>query len=233
MATLLQLRDRILQRTDNEYTDGFVTPAEVDALINLHYKELYELLQFAGPHRVETEFIVDAATDLEADNRAQLPADVYSIMTVHRLETDGSRTMLSRHDHRSKPCTDYNADAVTYRVAGGMRLELDPIPASGEYMVTYIPVPNELTDDDDTLDGVLGWEEYVVVAASLDIAIKEAVDLGLISVLERQLARQTARIKTAAKNAELTEAPRVVDVRSSEISFDRPRWPAGWLWRGW
>jgi hypothetical protein len=235
-TTLLQLRDRILQRTDNQYTDGFVTNAEVNALINLHYKELYELLQFAGPHRVETEYTVDAATDIEADGRASLPIDVYSIMVVHRIEDDGSFSMLTRHDHRSRPRNPAisNCPAETYRVAGGMRLELDPIPASGEYVVTYIPVPPDLAADADTLDGVLGWEEFVVVAVALDIALKEAVDPGLIGAIKAQVQWQRDRIKTAAKNAEMTEAPRIVDVRSA-YSPDRDTghrgvWPSRWPW---
>lgn len=227
-TTLLQLRDRIKQRTDNQYTDGFVSDTELDGLINLHYKELYELLQFTGPHRVETEYTVTA----DGSVAYALPVDVYSIMVVHRVETNGSRSMLERHDVRNRPVSGITAPAVSYRVVGGMRLELDPTPASGDYIVTYVPVPPDLADNTDTLDGVLGWEEYVVTAASLDVAIKESVDTGLISLLERQMNRQRARVTTAAKNAEMVEASRIVDVRCGGVRdvdvLQRGAFPVRW-----
>lgn len=225
MATELQtIRARIKQRTDNEYTDGFITDSEVDGLINLHYKGLYELLQFAGPHRVETPETVTA----DGSASYALPVDVYSIMTVHRVETNGDHCLLARHDHRVKVNTACTGPAVSYRVIGGMRLELYPVPVDGDYLVTYIPVPPDLTDDDDTLDGVLGWEEFVVLAASIDVMVKESVDPTMIGHVRSQLAAITARIKTAAKNAELSEAPRIVDVRGSAL--DPVNWELGIGW---
>lgn len=234
MAIELQtIRERIKARTDNQYTDGFITDAEVDGLINLHYKELYELLQFAGPHRVETPETITA----DGSSDYALPVDVYSILTVHRIEDDGTRILLARHDHRLKPNALRPAAADTYRIAGGMRIEFDPVPASGDYLVTYIPIPPDLVDDDDTLDGVLGWEEFVVLAASVDVMVKEAVDPAMIGHVTGQLERIRARIRTAAKAAEMSEAPRIVDVRGgncySPDTGHRGAYPVRWPWWGW
>lgn len=215
MPTLLQLRDRIKQRTDNEYTDGFVTDGEIDALINLHYKELYELLQLNGLHRVETEFAIAATGAVSY----ALPVDLFAVFAVFRVESDGTRCYLTRHGHRTTPGPN-KSDAYTYRVVGGLRIEFNPTPATGNYVVTYIPIPPDLTDDTDTLDGVLGWEEFVVIAASLDIATKEAVDPGMVGLLAAQLGRQRARIVTAARNAEVTETQRVADVRGISPVLD-------------
>ncbi len=201
-TTLLQLRTRILERTDNQHTDGFVEPAEVDALVNLHYKALYALLQESGMHRAETELTVVAT----GATSYALPADLYAVFAVFRVESDGSSTYLTRHGHRVRPYP-IDAPACTYRVAGALRLEFDTVPVTGTYTVLYIPVPAELVLDGDTVDGVLGWEEFIVLAAAVDIGGKEQIDPSLVRIWATQLDLLRARIATAARNAEMSESP--------------------------
>lgn len=225
MATLSEIRDRIKQRTDNEYTDGFITDAEIDGLINLHYKRLYRLLQKNGLHRVETEFAIEA----DGSTEYALPVDLYAVLGVYWTDESGYRWYLTRHDHRVTPGPQ-QANAATYRVVGGLRVQFDPTPADGDYTVLYIPIPPDLTADDDTIDGVLGWEEYVVLAACVDVMVKESVDPAMIGHVRGQLGETISEIRAAARDVEMSEGVCVADVRSrADVPSHRNVVPAG-LW---
>lgn len=210
MATLAEIRTRCLQRADLEYeqsaTDAqrFVTDAEVDGLINTEYKRLYGLLVRHGMHVGESTYAITADGSLAYS----LPTDYFATLTVWREET-GGWIRLPRHDHRVRPSDQNVGPAVTYRVVG-TNIEFIPTPESGDYEVKYVPVPGELTADDDTLDGVLGWEEYVVIAVAIELKQKEDVNT---SSLERRLARLASDIADEAQAAEMTEGITVADVR--------------------
>lgn len=206
MPTLAEIRTRILERTDNQYTDGFIEDSEVNQLINHHYKRLYALLQRVGLSRAEADFTIAA----DGSAAYPLPADLYSVFAVFR-DDSGTPCYLTRHDHRVRPSTTQST-AGTYRVKG-LTIEFDPTPATGDYVVSYIPVPGTLVADDDELDGVLGWDEYVVLAASIDVMTKESIDPTMIGHVKGQLAELTADIKREARQVEMSEAPRIADVR--------------------
>ena len=206
MPTLAEIRTRILERTDNQYTDGFIEDSEVNQLINHHYKRLYALLQRTGLQRAEADYTIAA----DGSSAYPLPADLYSVLAVFRDDA-GTPTYLTRHDHRVRPSTTQST-AGTYRVKG-LTIEFEPTPATGNYVVAYIPVPGTLVADDDDLDGVLGWDEYVVLACSIDVMTKESIDPVMVSHVKGQLAELTADIKREAREVEMSEAPRIANVR--------------------
>ncbi len=167
MATLSEMRTASLQLANREVAAGvqdedkFVTNAEVDRWVNMAIKELVSLLTRHGIHWTEEVFEVDASTDLD-DGTVYLPADVWSVITVHGVEDDGNSWRLARHDVRYRPNTEYGAPASTYRVykvttasavpatlGSFTRLELAPVPSSATYEVRYVPVPATLADDGD------------------------------------------------------------------------------------
>lgn len=205
MSTLLEVRNRIRQRSGHEHSQEFVTDAELDQLTNLKYKELYGLLIRSGLVRAETAFDIVA----NGNETYALPVDFWAVLAVFRDDGVGSRTYLTRHDHRYRSGTDSTGPASTYRVRGST-IEFNTRPSSGDYVVVYVPIPGTLVDDDDTLDDVLGWDEYVVVAVSLAVAIKDKVDTA---DLRMDLAELRERIVDEAKAAELSENPTVQDVR--------------------
>jgi hypothetical protein len=236
MATLLEIRTRALQRADMAYNASapeavkFATTTEVDALINTGYKELYGLLMLHGLHRSEE---IETVTATGATTYA-LPTDMFGILGVWRND-NGYRIRLTRHDHRLRPNTAANGPANTYRVLGSS-LELNPCPSSGTYEVMYVPVPGTLVDDTDALDGVLGWEEYVVLWVAIQLRIKEETDeKPLLNLLDKL----TVRIQDEAQAAEFTEGQCIADVRYGRDSRgDLPgdytdRRPYRGNWRTW
>jgi hypothetical protein len=49
-----------------------------------------------------------------------------------------------------------------------------PKPRSGdEYIHTYLVAPADLSSDSDTIDGVSGWEEFIVLDSAIKCLVKE------------------------------------------------------------
>lgn len=230
MPTLLQLRTRIRQRTDNEHTGGFVEDPELNQLINTKVLELYELLVLEGLHRAESTYVISPTSVVPAVSSYNLPADVFSIMGVHgKRSAQDSGYWLDRHDHRVMPNPYVPADAESYRVVGPS-IEFNPCPTSGIYTVRYVPIPAELVDDADTFDGGLGWDEWLVCGVAVDVLTKEDGDPNTINVLLGRQAKQEQRIRRAAQNQEMSNYPTIAKVRPG--SFDRVILPGDFTTKG-
>lgn len=227
MATLLQIRNRIRQRADMEHTD-FVTDAELDQLINTEYAELYGLLVRHSLQRSETVQTITA----DGSENYDLEASFYSLVGVFRTEGD-VRVRLSRHSERFR-AGSVNGPATSYRLIN-FTLELYPRPTSGTYEVVYIPVPAELTNDADTLDGVLGWEEMVVISAAIKCLQKEEAEHDHL-LRDKQMIM--ARIKEESAAVEFTENWVIENVRNPrrlvggylEGDYVGRRGLRGWRW---
>lgn len=223
------------QRANLEYDTGvededrFVTNAEANRLINLGYKELYGHLIRHGMHRAES------TTTITADGSASyaLPATFYALLSVHRVQ-DGVGYPLRRHDARTRPRTEPGAaDASTYRVIG-TTIVFDPLPATGTYEARYVPVPGTLSLDADTMDGVLGWEEYVVLFVASKLLQKEGSHQAA-AALQSDMRELMVRIQDEAQAAEMSEGTCVQDVRGGERRYTPGDFltggrPGGWFY---
>lgn len=233
MATLADIRLAALQLAGrevdagNEDEDRFVTNAEIDRWANMAVRELFGLLVRHGMHPAETlhELTADGSTSYT------LPANTWAILTVHSVGDSGYRYRLRRHSPRFVPNPTVTGDAQTYRVIGRRTLQLYPLPSSGDYEVRYAAIPATLEDDDDELDGVLGWEEYVIVWVARRILLKEGSD---VRDLNDTLLDLKMRIQDEAQAYEMTEGAVVQNVnyespeRGAPGDYEftaRPRWP--------
>jgi hypothetical protein len=212
MATLAEVRTRALQRADMEYNSAvaggnrYVTTTELNQLINVSYKRLYGTLVRYGMHRAETTY---AITGDGRFSTYDLPADMYAILGVYRVEDSGDSVYLGRHDHRHRPNTQRTNDASTYRVVGA-DIQFSPYPADGTYHVVYVPGPADLSADSDTIDSVLGWEEYVVIDVAIKLKLKEGTDVSGLLADRELLIRQ---IQDEARDEEMSETYTIADVR--------------------
>lgn len=208
--------------------DRFVQTAEVNDLINTAYKELYGHLIRHGMHRAETVYTVTAT----GATTYALPVDFWALLAVHQVDDSGRRYMLSRHDHRNRPDTSYNADACSYRIVN-TTLELSPIPLTGSYEVLYVPIPGTLTADDDEVDGVLGWEEYVVCYVAMKLLQKEGSH-DQANQLKHDMVAVLQRIQDEGQAAEMDAGNKVANTRwGSKVGLpgDYPNSirPKGWF----
>lgn len=200
-VTLETLISRIRQRADQEHVGSTqVTDATITRLINTSYAELYGYLIRASLNMVESVAEITA----DGSDNYELPTDFYSIISVFRVEGD-QRVRLERHSNRHRLGANPAGDATSYRIINS-RIEFYPRPGGGDYEVTYVPEPGELVDDDDTVDGVLGWEEYLVVDCAIKILDAEESDT---TVHRQDRERLLARIQDDAAAAEMNESWRV------------------------
>lgn len=233
MATLSSIRDRCLQRSNMQYDEGtddadrFVTNVEVNDLINTGYRELYGHLIRHGMHRSESTLTITA----DGSATYQMESDFWAVLSVHAVDDSGHYTELRRHDHRHRPDTSWNSDAQTYRIVGSS-IELSPIPLTGTYSVRYVPVPPTLSEDDDTIDGVLGWEEYVVLYVAMKLLQKEGSH-DMANQLKPDMTLLLQRIQDESQAAELNETNVVMNSRWGNVTGTlpgdyayaiRPRW---------
>jgi hypothetical protein len=213
-VTLTALITRVRQRTDTENSE-FVTDAEITQLINTAYKELYALLVGFSLHRAESVQSITADGSASSD----LSADFFSLIGVYRTY-DEDKVPLERFPDKFRPGSR-TGDATMYRIQG-VDLVLYPKPSSGTYEVLYIPVPAELSSGSDTLDGVMGWEEFVVLDASIAVLDKEGSDTTKLEMRREKILK---RIEDEAQLVEFTETPRLLNVHDK---WRMRRDPADW-----
>lgn len=209
MATLLEIRNRIRQRTDNE-NSSFVSDSELNGLINTAYAELYGILVRFSLQRNETLDTITA----DGSTSYTLASDFYSLIGVWRVEGD-VRIRLTRYNERFRPGS-VAGPASEYRMVG-MTVVLYPKPASGTYELVYVPVPSTLSADGDVLDGVLGWEELVVIDASIRVLEKEEADT---SGLRQDKAIMLQRVKDESEAVEFTEGVTIQNVRYTSRVYE-------------
>lgn len=106
----------------------------------------------------------------------------------------------------------------------GTDIAFIPVP-QGVYSVTvnYVPTAPVLVDQDDTIDSVNGWEEFIV----LDVAIKcllKAGELETIPALEQRFADERGRIRMMAPRRDQQGAERVHVIQNAGYFGD------GWDW---
>lgn len=217
-TTLLQLRTRVRQRTDNEGPSEFVTDTELNQLINSAYQELYALLARESLHRSES---VSTITATGADDYA-VPTGLLGIIGVYRTY-DLDKVPLERFPDKFRP-GGRTGDALMYRVSG-TRLVLYPKPSSGTYDVVYIPTCPVLTVDADSVEGVVGWEEFIVIDAAINVLAKEESNTQMLEIKRMQI---IDRIRADAQMREFTETPRLLNVREGwRTQTDPADWRAG------
>lgn len=223
-VTLSAIRDQVRQRADM-VNSQFVTDDELDTYINGSYFELYDLLV----QKYGDNYFVAAAYEITTDGSEtyDLPDDFYKLLGVDLQTSDSadSRITLKPFNFAERNRYGTNVQSILgevnfrYRLNGNS-LWLTPTPDSGQTIILwYVPVMTRLEDDDDTMNGVSGWEEYVVVDAVIKAKTKEESD---VSVELAQKAALVARIESAAENRDAGSPATVTDSRANDFW-----WPDG------
>jgi hypothetical protein len=214
--TLAQLRTAAKQRADMVNSD-FVSDAEWNSYINQSAYALYDLLI----QKYDNDYFCEDY-EFETDGTAylfDLPEDFYKLLGVDLQlgNTDDSWITLHKFERAERNNYSvpnfqnfYGITNLRYRLrANG--LWLTPTPQSGQTIrILYIPRLTELASDSSELDGINGWNEWVIVDAAIKALVKEESDT---SALERDKASITARIESAAENRDASQPQRVADVQ--------------------
>lgn len=225
VTTLGAIRTLVRQRADM-VNSTFCTDAELNSFINAAYYELYDLLvQKYG----DDYFATSATITTDGTNdKFNLATDFYKLLGVDlQVATNSYVTVppfqFSDRNRYAIPNMPLLSGAATMRHRLlGSQLWLVPLPSASQTVrYWYVPRLTALANDADTVDGVSGWEEYVVVTAAIMAKDKEEGDC---SVLMAEKAGLIQRIEAAAENRNAGAPQTVADVQN------RNNWRRGRFW---
>lgn len=223
-TTLATLRTRCKERADME-NSTFISDAEWNRYISASYAELYDLLIKAQPdfYRAEQTITGDGTT---SDFAVATSPQYYGTIRVDYQESTGNYWALKYASGNEANYFDYinsQGPAEVYHFVYNTStpstpmIRLIPTPGNNEtYRHVYTVAPADLTDDADIVDGVSGWEEYIVIDAAIKALTKEESPTG---GLERQLERMRQRLKEMAENRQIGDAGHVYDSRGAQFSW--------------
>lgn len=220
--TLLELRTASKQRADM-VNSSFVSDSEWNSYINQSYFELYDILiQKYG----DFYFVKNPQPTFTTDGTSQsypLPSDFYKLLGVDLnlvVSSQNGWVSLSRYNfpERNK-FTFPNAQGFYGRWARleyaivGPNIMFTPVPSANQQIrLWYIPTLVTLSGDSDTMDGISGWTEYVIIDAAIKAGQKEETDVGVLMAQKKDM---LARIESAAENRDAANPCTVSDTRRS------------------
>lgn len=181
-ATLQEIREGARRRADQVNSD-FRSDADVDKLVNQTWNEVYEhiIMQQAERYLGSETFTTDPGISVYG-----LPADFYKAKSVDVVVGSRTRTMDMfqwQNRNRYQDGIGWSFDSpMAWRLYGD-NIVFTPTPtAVHSVTLWYHPTPPSMASDSDTLDGVVGWDEAVLVGTAWKLALEEG-DIELASSL--------------------------------------------------
>jgi hypothetical protein len=210
----------LLARMDRTGSE-FVPQATRWLWINDSYKELYDILLqkfgddyfFADPYAITT----DGTNDTYA-----LPADFYKLYGVDLSLTGGGSDgwitvkQFNKADRNRYAVPNfqsfYGITNLRYRLRGS-KVWFSPLPSAGQHIrLLYAPRPTDIVNASSTVDGVSGWEQYIVVDSCIKYCGAEETDPQLFMAQKMGLLK---RIEEAAANRNVGEPATVSDSQTN------------------
>lgn len=220
-VTLAELKTQSRQRADME-NSTFIGDDELTTIINSSASELYDLLIGVFEDYKLTSSTLSITPNTDTYN---LPSDFYKLRGVDLvLDANGNAVTLKpfnfgeRNNYMFTPTWNVvGLPYLRYHLQGNS-MRFVPIPSTTQTVkLWYIPAITRLVNPSDTLDGVNGFEEYVIVDAAMKMRIKEESGIDELLVSKQML---TQRINAMASNRDAGEPERVTDTsRSASYEF--------------
>lgn len=239
---LVDLRTDMLRLADLEGVSNRFTTAELNEYVNKGIVFVYRAIitvQDKPFYQKDYSFITvgnntSPATPIQTTY--PLPPDFLRIMSVLWASTNsGPWAALESYEEAERfmliNSGFFGAQwPAAYGIVGGTGaatqgtiptaygIEILPQPPAGSVVqIRYVPTPPRLTNDLDTFDGILGFEDAAVTWGAVLMRRKD--DLPTED-LERDMARHTAEIRVIAKRRD-SRPPRVSIVRGRMGVFGR------------
>jgi len=222
-VTLQSLRTQVRQRAD-QVNSQFITDAELNNYINESYAELYDLLvqKYSDNYYVAPPLLFQTnGQDLTYD----LPEDMYKMLGLDLAlsNTLDSFVTLNKFQFRDRNKyavpnfqSFYGVTNMLYCPLGNQIL-FNVVPSAGQTLrLWYIPKITYLVSDNDTLDGISGWQEYIIVDAAIKCMQKEESDCSVLLLQKQGL---ITRIEAAAENRDAGIPAKVVDGQYNDYYY--------------
>lgn len=204
--TLEQLRDEIYKRSD--VSENFIVDTEMNQMINGSIADLYDLLVNINKDFYLNSDIIPVVAGTDAYT---LPPDFWRSVGVDVSEGNINYSMRRfNFAERNMYQTASAGKAITrYRIMGE-NIRFSPVPNwSGNVTLWYIPTAEILVNNTDTFDGIVGWEEYVIVDCVIKIRSKREEDASVEMAQKKLL---YSRIMNSANERDDGEPDRVRDI---------------------
>ena len=112
--------------------------------------------------------------------------------------------------------TFYGITNLRYRISGN-NIEIVPLASSGQtFRIHYAPRPKTLMQDTDTVDGVAGYEEFIIIDAAIKAMQKEESDCSLLMAQRASIIKD---IEDTAANRDIGEPETVSDSRTRNFAW--------------
>ena len=234
VVTLAVLRAQVRQQTDTE-NDRSVSDADIDGWLNKGIRVFTGQLQRTDPDM----YIVSVTVTTVAGTREYDFADaaVFSpvaddFRSIRGMDyADGGQVYTLRsfpwlERNKRGPLVAGIRDLPRYHVArngtngASARLTFDIDPSSRVYTMHYLPTPSTLLLDTDELDGVMGWDDYVIAYAGYRVHMKSnEVEEAQGCMME--MARVEQDIKTMGADRHTDGFERIARTRRRRRGFNR------------
>lgn len=215
------------QRCD-KVNNPFYSAQELMSMCSQSRKELYDILV----QKFGDDYCFAAPYQYLTSNQQQfypLPSDFYKLLGVDVALNNGDPnswvtlkefSFLQRNLYNfPNVYTMYGITNLRYRLEGD-NIEIVPVPSGGQTIqIWYAPRVSQLINLTDIVDGVSGWEEYVVVDMCIKMLTKEESDVQIFMAQKMALLK---RIEEAAENRNLGEPETVSDSRRRNFSWGDP-----------
>lgn len=196
-VTLATIRTACKYESDN-VGQSYISDSEWTYYINASYQELYGKIveSFGNDYFTQTPssgytFSTDGVNQLFA-----LPADFFKLLGVD-LQIASPNYFVSL-----KPfaMSERNKLSITNTLT----------PMAGQTIrLLYVPRATQLVADTDAMDGVNGWEEFIIVDACIKALAKEESDVSVFMARKQAL---EARLASEIENRDASGATVVADV---------------------
>lgn len=224
---LSDIRTRIRRLADMENATDFASNAFINDLINHSIQDLIDLLRSHFGHEYHRKKYT--FTTASGTRTYLLPSDFLALLWME-VEFSNNRSAMLRpyniHD-AARMRSIYWPNPIYYRMGerdstGNRLVDFIPTPSSA-YTINlyYLPVAKQLVNDDDRLDTVHGWDDYIVWDVVAQLLAKEESDPTFAL---QQRADVVKRIESLAGATDQGHPDRVGDVQTDDWSW--PYWPA-------
>lgn len=216
------------QQRCNKENSQFYTAQELMNMCSQSYKELYDqiITAYGDDYYVATPYTYTTGQNQQL---YPLPNDFYKLLlcevALNPQDPNSYVTlrefMLIQKNLYNYPnqYTMYGITNIRYRLNGNNLMIVPQTQGGQTIRIWYAPRPNQLIYVTDTLDGVSGWEEYVVADMCVKMMAKEESDT---SVFAAQKMAMIKRLQEMSKNRNIGEPQTVSDSRYRNFSWGDP-----------
>ena len=209
-VTLSYLKEQVRARADQQ-NSLFINDTELLGYINGSASALYDMLVEAAEDYYVDKVVIPI---VQGTNEYDLPEDFYKVLGVDYY-VNSKPVPMSRFNFRDRHLYNYldaRPEIVRYAIWGQQLVFKPMAPNIASVNLWYVPRITLLVNDADTLDGVNGWEEFIILDAAIKCMVKEESDP---TVLVNQLNAVKDRIKTMSKDRDQGEPRTTTDIVGS------------------